>query len=161
MFPACFSLGGRTFPFCFGFCLALEGFCIFSSPRMDRFLVFSTTDFFRSVSRHGCISSLYVRACLSPSLPPPPPPSSPPLPYPPKMTETTGFLLCHWDLSATGLFPAKPKDSVVPQRGDAVFTSRDGVLLGRDGAPPPSLALPSLPLLLLLSIWGSWVWFSF
>lgn len=72
-----FSLGGRTFSFCFGFCLALEGFCIFSSPRMDRFLVFSTTDFFRSVSRHGCISSLYVRVCLSPS---PSPPSLSPTP---------------------------------------------------------------------------------
>lgn len=81
------------------------GFCIFSSPRMDRVLVFSTTDFFRSVSRDGCISSLYVRVRPSPS--------------PPKMTETTHFLLCPWDLSATGLFPAKPKDSVVPQRGNA------------------------------------------
>lgn len=29
----------------FGFCLALEGFCIFSSPRMDRVLVFFTTVF--------------------------------------------------------------------------------------------------------------------
>lgn len=74
------------------------------------------------------------------------------------MTETTGFLLCHWDLSATGLFPAKPKDSVVPQRGDAVFTSRDGVLLGRafsgssfPAPPPPPFHLGVLGLVFILT----------
>lgn len=58
----------------------------------DCFLVFSTTDFFSSVSRPGCISSLYA---LSRSLS---------LLW--KMTEITDFLLCCWDLSATGLFPS-------------------------------------------------------
>lgn len=57
------------------------------------------------------------------SVSPSPCPLSPP--YPPKMRNHQ-LLLCHWDLLATGLFPAKPKDSVAPQRGDAVFTSEMG-----------------------------------
>lgn len=58
--------------------------------------------------------------------------------------EITDFLLCHWGLSATGLLPAKPKDSVASQRGDAQCSHPEmGIFLGRafSGSSFPTLLL--------------------
>lgn len=111
----------------------------------DCFLVFSTTDFFSSVSRPGCISSLYA---LSHSLSCERWQRNHRL-----LTVLLGFV-SHWALS---FFPARRKDSVVPQRGGAQCSNPEmGIFPGMASTSVSGSSFPTLLLSFLgfrLSIW--------